>query len=46
MEVGEDPLRNIFYEVMIHIQGIDIGEPADCVPGHLIEVIIAEVKIL
>lgn len=25
MQVGENPLRDIFYEIMIHIQGVDVG---------------------
>lgn len=43
VQVGENPLGNIFYEVMIHVEGIDIGQTPDCVPGHLGKVVVTEV---
>lgn len=36
----------MFYEVVIHIQGIDIGEAPDHVPRCLGKIIVAEVEIL
>lgn len=45
MQVGEDSLRDIFYEIMIHIQGVDVGQSPDRVPRHLVKVVVTEVEI-
>lgn len=39
-------MGNVFYEVMIHVQGVDVGQASDRVPGHLSQVVVTEVQIL
>lgn len=46
VQIGEYSLGNIFYEVVIHIQCIDVGQASDRVPGHLGEVVVTKVQIL
>lgn len=45
VQVGEDPLRDVLYEVMVHIQGVDVGQSPNRLPGHLVQVVVTEVEV-
>lgn len=45
VQVGEDPLRDVLYEIMVHIQGVNVGQSPDRLPGYLVQVVVAEVEV-
>lgn len=45
VQVGEDPLRDVLDQIMVHVQGVDVGQSPDRLPGHLVQVVVAEVQV-
>ena len=46
MQVGEDPQGNILYQVVVHVEGVDIVQLAYRLPGNVDQVVVREVQIL
>lgn len=45
VQVGEDPLGDVLDQIMVHVQGVDVGQSPDRLPGHLVQVVVAEVQV-
>ena len=46
VQVGEHPLGDVLYEVVVHVEGVDVGQTAHRLPGRLRQVVVAQVQVL
>ena len=46
MEVGENPLGDVLNEVVVHVEGVDVGQTPHRLPGRLCQVVVAQVQVL